>query len=403
MDAGLLSHHRFVRPDYAGGGLINLMSSIAEAIGAPSAYAPLAHRFGLDAADLAEYRRIVLVVIDGMGDALIDASTTPHLHSHRIGRLTSVFPSTTASAVTALLTAMAPAQHGLTGWHMWFAEIDRILAVLPLLPRARAPGQAAPGPTPPEKLFSHAPLSSRCRRKCFVVTPQDIAESPFNLYHTRGATRTAYPGLAEFFPALSLSLAGGGAAPSYTHAYLPDLDHLLHTVGPNDAAVRVMLGRIDRSLGALLGRLKGSDTVVIVTADHGFCEAPHERFIELDAEPDLAAMLTRPLCGERRVAFAYVRPERHDDFRALMADRFASACTVIPTAEFIAQGWFGPATTALKAHPQLASRAGDFVLLMHEQWTIKDWMVGERRHEQRGVHGGASADEMWVPLIVARP
>jgi hypothetical protein len=395
--------NHFVRPDYTGGGLLNLMASLADALGAPTVYPPLAHRFGIDAADLRDYRRIVLIVVDGMGDALVNESATPHLHAHRVGRLTSVFPSTTASAVTALLTALAPAQHGLTGWHMWFAEIDRILSVLPLLPRARAPGEARAAPTAPEKLFTHEPLSARSRRKCFSLAPQDIVDSPFNLYHTRGATCSAYPALPEFFQALTLSLAGSGAQPSYTYAYLPDLDHLMHEVGPQDPAVRVMLGRIDRGFGALLGRLKGGDTTVIVTADHGFCSAPPEKFIELDNQPELAAMLTRPLCGERRVAFAYVKPERRGDFLALMAERFADACTVIPTADFIAEGWFGPATSALKAHPQLASRAGDYVLLMHENWTIKDWMPGERRHVQLGVHGGASADEMWTPLIVARP
>ena len=40
---------------------------------------------------------------------------------------------------------------------------------------------------------------------------------------------------------------------------------------------------------------------------------------------------------------------------------------------------------------------------MQEDWTIKDWLPGEKHYDQPGVHGGCSAAEMFVPLIVAGP
>ena len=36
---------------------------------------------------------------------------------------------------------------------------------------------------------------------------------------------------------------------------------------------------------------------------------------------------------------------------------------------------------------------------MQENWTIKDWLPGERQHSMLGVHGGISTDEMQVPLV----
>ena len=38
---------------------------------------------------------------------------------------------------------------------------------------------------------------------------------------------------------------------------------------------------------------------------------------------------------------------------------------------------------------------------MREDWTLLDWMEGEKRYRQRGVHAGVSADEMYVPLMAA--
>ena len=62
------------------------------------------------------------------------------------------------------------------------------------------------------------------------------------------------------------------------------------------------------------------------------------------------------------------------------------------------RGWFGSAPP----HPGLGQRIGDYILVMKENWTIKDWLPGEQRHRQIGVHGGISPDEMTVPLIVTQ-
>ena len=131
----------------------------------------------------------MLLVIDGMGEALLrQAGQGTQLLAHRIGRLTSVFPSTTAAAVTTLLTGLAPAQHGLTGWHMYLAEAGSVLAVLPLLRRVVRPCEHEwPAVPPPKHLFDHRGLFGSLERRSHVVSPEAIADSAFNRFHTRGA------------------------------------------------------------------------------------------------------------------------------------------------------------------------------------------------------------------------
>ena len=65
----------------------------------------------------------------------------------------------------------------------------------------------------------------------------------------------------------------------------------------------------------------------------------------------------------------------------------------------IEQGWFGPG----EPHPKLKERVGDFTLVMKDNWTVKDWLPGEQRYKQVGVHGGVTEAEMIVPLMVALP
>jgi hypothetical protein len=65
--------------------------------------------------------------------------------------------------------------------------------------------------------------------------------------------------------------------------------------------------------------------------------------------------------------------------------------------EVLRRGWLGPG----EAHPALRDRLGDFILLPRGLAILRDWLLGEERYAHIGVHGGLSAAEMIVPLVVA--
>lgn len=46
------------------------------------------------------------------------------------------------------------------------------------------------------------------------------------------------------------------------------------------------------------------------------------------------------------------------------------------------------------AHPQLANRIGDRVIVMKDDYILKDWLPQEKRYEMAGTHGGLSQDEL---------
>lgn len=383
-------------PDYTGGGLINLMQSVALACGASGpdyAAVNLALPHELEAA-----RTLVLLVIDGMGEALLrQAGQGTQLLAHRIGMLTSVFPSTTAAAVTTLLTGLAPAQHGLTGWHMHFSEAGGVLAVLPQLRRVARPfEQEWSVPPPPKRLFDHRGLFGLLDCRSHVVSPESIVDSAFNRFHTRDAKAHAYADRGAMFDCIA-GIARSGTRRQYVYVYYDGLDSLSHRVGAYGEAAAAELRELDAGFARLLEQLRGSDTTVVVTADHGFIDSPEARGIDLAQHPELSAMLVQPLCGEPRVAYCYVKPARGDDFEAYVSRTLAHATRCVRSAALIRAGWFGPGTP----NPRLAGRVGTHTLLMRDNWTIRDWLPGERRYRQVGVHGGLSKREMQVPLIVA--
>ena len=98
------------------------------------------------------------------------------------------------------------------------------------------------------------------------------------------------------------------------------------------------------------------------------------------------------------MVYCYVKPDKETRFVDYVQDVLGECADLFSGSELIAQGWFGPG----EADPRLAARIGDYVLLMRENWTLRDWVEGEKRYKQLGVHAGVSADEMHVPLILAR-
>ncbi|GAB4168604.1 MAG: alkaline phosphatase family protein [Rhodocyclaceae bacterium] len=379
-------------PDYAGGSLLNLMQSIALASGVSAcAHAPLR---GLDVGRLKAATHLVLILADGLGlHTLTGAGRGSALHGHLHGWASSVFPSTTAAAITTVMTGLAPQQHALTGWHMYFREIDRVLASLPLSPRDG--GTIAPELLPlAPRLFAHRSLYGSLDRRSWVISPARIDDAPFNRHHSQGASRIAYGDLEGMFEAIECLLAGSGER-RFIYAYFPDLDEAAHEHGIASEEVSGCLAAFDRRFARFADSIRGSDTAVIVTADHGFIDAPPRRRIELDDHPRLAAMLRRPLCGERRIAYCYVREACHEQFERYVCGELGHACAVRRSRDLIRAGWFGPG----EENPELASRIGDYTLVMKEDWTILDRLPGEKRHRMVGVHGGISAQEMRVPVI----
>jgi hypothetical protein len=108
-------------------------------------------------------------------------------------------------------------------------------------------------------------------------------------------------------------------------------------------------------------------------------------------------MLLLPLCGERRVAYCYLQPGQGGAFEDYVASELAPYADCHASSALVAQGYFGLGDP----HPRLAERLGHYTLIMKNNYAIKDWLAGERRHVHLGAHGGLSDAELFVPLIVA--
>lgn len=381
-------------PDYHRDGIVNLMSSLIQGLGGEgTGYAPLP---ALSPAEVAEYPQAVLLIVDGLGyDFLTRHGRSGYLQAQIRGRLTSVFPSTTAAAVTTFLTGLAPQQHGLTGWHMYFKELGAVLAVLPGTPRYGGVSLKQAGIDVP-RFLGHGSVFDRLPIPGYVVSPRRIAYSDFNLAHQGKAELRPFDTQDDFFLSIARILRSNRSR-KFIYGYWPDLDRISHEAGSLSADADWHFAKWAEGFERFMESIAGTRTLVVVTADHGFIDTDEGHTIDLDNHPALAECLALPLCGERRAAYCYVKPDRREYFESYVRSEFSGCAELLPSRGLIEQGYFGLGP----AHPRLPDRIGDYTLLMKENYVIKDWLPSEGRYAQIGVHGGISESEMWVPLIVA--
>jgi len=256
------------------------------------------------------------------------------------------------------------------------------LSQLGISPAALLPGRS---------LFDAMPCRS------FIVSQRRIVDSEYSMHMGGKAQRIGYDNLSGMVDAIDAVVRSGNER-KYVYAYYPEFDTVAHVHGVGSGQAAKRLTAIDAAFAALLRRLVCTDTVVVVSADHGFIDTPKSQALELADYPELVELLRLPLTGEPRVAFCHVVPDAVEEFMRRATVSLGAQADVRRSRVLIDEGWFGPGT----AHPRLAERLGDVALVMRDHCTIKDRLPGEKQHVMIGNHGGATEDEMYVPLVRAR-
>jgi hypothetical protein len=384
--------HRPCLPDYQGNSIANLMSTLLVALGGEATACGLLEQ--LRPVNLRCYEHLVLLVIDGMGSEFLAKRPSSCLGGYAVRRMTSVFPSTTATAITTFLTGEAPQRHALTGWHMYFRELGAVLAILPGRPRYGGVGLSQAG-VDVKALLGTRSVFERIPVTSYQVAPEHIAHSDFNRALLGPARLCTFRTLSELFERLTEILKTGKER-SFVYAYWPQLDAIGHAEGMESDAARDHFEALDAAFEAFLRRLPHTRSLIIVTADHGQIDTTEADRITLDDHPVLAESLLLPLCGEPRAAYCYVRPDRREIFERYVEENLSEVAELWSSEALIERGLFGLG----EPNPQLAGRIGDYTLIMKDNYVIKDWLPWERHHTQIGVHGGLSAAELYVPLIL---
>ncbi len=343
-----------------------------------------------------EHQHYVFVLVDGLGLMLRDRYPDGGFLSTALrGTLHSVFPSTTAVALTSLATAEWPAGHGLSGWWTYFPRHAQVLAPL----RWSERGTDAPGETLGMHVGSEIlapPASPDFTSQTAIVFPREIRGGSYGAW-AHGSSRARHYRRIESIPRLVRSVIRRAGERTHTYVYIPSVDSLCHRTGVASDAVSAEVARVDRMLGKLRDRLP-ENVRMIVTADHGLVDVPKQRQFTLEeSDPIMEHLLCGP-SGEPRSPVFHLKPGREEHFRHAFRQHSAAEFFQLHTpAELHAAGLLGKREMSAAA----AENWGNLVGLSSEPVTLEYTTEEQGSVGFTGFHGGLLPDEIRVPLFVS--
>jgi hypothetical protein len=328
--------------------------------------------------------RYVLLLVDGMGEELLDANSrlAPQLSGMQRceATVTCAVPSTTATSLSCLGTGCLPGRHGVLGY-TFRSPVGGVVMNALSWQHGDDPRIVQPHPTAFEEL-------SRAGVAVSSVGPETVREVRTDPRLTaraglpRGARRARHrpagrPGLP--------GLGGRRALPVLRLRALPRPCRPRPRLPLDGLAPQARLGR---RAGQALSEGLAPGTVLIVTADHGMIDVPTDHRILIEDEPGLLADLDE-IAGEPR--FRQLYTSRPEEVARRWAERLGERAMVLTAERAIDLGLFG------SWDPGLRNRLGDVLVAMRGDWALMTQKVPQELGLV-GMHGSLTRAEMTIPV-----
>jgi predicted AlkP superfamily pyrophosphatase or phosphodiesterase len=360
-----------VLPDYAGACLSNVVPALLEPGPDRPAWLPeVAWRAP----------QVVLLALDGLGHDQLEARRhlAPTIASMTGGAITTVAPSTTATALSSLCLGAPPGEHGVVGYRINVR--GDVLNVL----RWQTPAGDARTVIPPDRIQARPAFRGH---HVPVVTRADFAGTGFTSAHLNEVRFVGYRVISTLVTEVRHLLASGER---FVYAYYDGVDKVAHEYGLGEH-YDAELASADR-LVADIASVLPAGAVLVLTSDHGQVHVG-EAIVPIH---DAVMAHCELLSGEGRFRWLHARPGAADDLAAAAKESHGDRAWVRTLAEVFEEEWFGP-----KVSEAAAARMGDVVIAAADPVAFEDPAdTGPYRLVAR--HGSLTAAEMRVPLLALR-
>ena len=326
-----------------------------------------------------------MFLVDGLGARLLErhADAAPYLSSLLATQEpgTAGVPSTTATSLSSLGTALPPGAHGLVGFTSRIPGTDRLLNALSW-DRNVDPKEWQPHAT----AFTGLRLNGA---SVTVINKREFRASGLTVAAQRGAD---FVGADRVGERIAAAVAASAERPSLTYLYDGDLDWTGHRYGIASAQWLQQLVMVDAEAEQLRESLP-ADVRLLVVADHGMVDSPASSRVDVDREVVLRDGLAL-MGGEARFRHLYCRNGGVADVAATWRSVLGDRAEVLTRDEALARGWFGP------VQPHVLPRLGDVMVACRGDHAVVSTADFAYESTLIGLHGSLTADEMLIPLLV---
>lgn len=357
-----------VTPDYAGSGLVNLVSEVERRL---TGAAP---QPGLVGREIPDGNGFVVVVFDGLGSHQLDHPSAGPLAGSAACDLTAGFPTTTTTSMATLVTGLPPSAHGLIGHVLHLPGVAEEVNVLKwVTPSGVHVAHDYPSMLPAPNLWER--VSARGVEP-ITVQPGPFMGTPLSRLLYRGCRFEAAWSIEEMVKA-TLDVAGPGRL---ILTYFPEIDVAAHISGQDSDAYRVALLKAVGLWEELCTGLP-ADIGLVGTADHGHIDyLPRDKQLIRDRRFDSLRFF-----GDPRSVYVSGPADTIDE----LVD--ATGAESVGPEDLL--GLLGSAPV----HAELQRRLPDRLLLAPPGKVLLPRAFDKRLI---GYHGGLEYAEAVVPLLV---
>jgi predicted AlkP superfamily pyrophosphatase or phosphodiesterase len=404
-------------PCYESYSLAKIPSAVLALLGVPQPEQALLQivRTALDGHPPAS--KVVLLLIDGFGWQHWLRYAGHYEVLQRLTRrgavapITTVFPSTTAAALTTIHSGLTPLEHGLPEWWVYFDEVETLAASLPFTAmgdhgrdRLRAAG------VKPNILFRGTTLYQRlakARIPSYTFLRNTYARSAYSSVVHKGSQTIPFINSSDLLVNLRHKLVEV-AGPAYFFVYWDAADAIAHTYGPHTEQYQAELDGfchlLQREVLDNTPKATAGQVLLMVTADHGHINVRPQETLYLNRYPTLVRSLQMNRSGRRilpwgspRDVFLRVQEDRLPELMAWLTERLAGKATVMTSEEALRRQLFGCGAR----HPRFRQRIGNVLILPEHDYLVWYEHLKGKKFDLQGMHGGLRPDEMLIPFAVA--
>jgi hypothetical protein len=357
-------------------------------------------------------QRVVWVVLDAVGwlrfRGLLETggalAFSRLAEDGRLFPITSVFPSTTTTALACLWTGYSPAQHGLVGSDLYLPEFGMVVDTLGFCPAGEPRrDQLVKRGLEPEAFLPVPGLAKRLAEQGVttrVLIHSELRNTGLSRLYFRGVSKVErFITSADMWVGLRQQLAQHLDKRLLLVGYWAYVDSISHYHGPDSEAwqaeVRNLAFSLEREFLNELSPQERKGTLLVITADHGHISGAPESRVPLAEHSGLAEHLLMPPTGGPRSAYLTALPGHLDTLRHYLEAHLADRFYIIDSEAALNAGLLGPGQPTTESR----YRVGDLMVLGRDHYMLDRY---ERERPLLGMHGGLSEWEMLAPLLLTR-
>lgn len=347
-----------VRPDYSGYCLSNVTPTILSFFGVNHTR-PALPRGALADVEPSEIENVILLLCDGFGYNEWKRQTGKGFvgamaKKGSVRPITTVFPSTTAAALTTVSTGLTPQEHGLPEWFVYMDELEGVVVTLPFTMVGDPGRDTLVGSFNPRALFDGRTVFQRLREggvRCTSITNRALAQTAYASVSRAGSEVSAYSAASDLSVSLR-RLVERARGQNMFYVYWSYVDTIEHIYGPGtdeaDVEASIISHALQEGFLSKLDRGAARRTMVIMTADHGQIAIAPEKTLYMNRWRNLIEALERspsgkviPPWGSARDAYLRVKEGRVDETQEYLRKKLRGVASVLKTEDAIREGLFG--------------------------------------------------------------